>query len=149
MLRSDILLDCGVSLNPDIDLGQAQGGFIMGLGYMLTEEFEKDVTSGKNMANGTWEYKPPLTSDIPSEFNVALLKDCPNPSGFMASKASGEPPLLMSVGIVSAIRRAIEAFERTDEKRKGKGDALNAPATPARVFASAGIDPYTDFCVDA
>ena len=154
VLRSDILLDCGISLNPAVDLGQAQGGFTMGLGYMLTEEFEfvvDDVDNkGRLITDGTWEYKPPSVSDIPSEFNVSLLKDCPNPLGFMQSKASGEPPLLMSIGVVSAIRNAIRPHGKT-ESLTCSGEAgnvsiseLNAPATPLRILEASGIQP-TDF----
>ena len=161
VLRTDLLLDCGVSLNPTVDLGQAQGGFVMGLGYMLMEEFEfagsgsgsgsgglggTDGGTGKLISNGTWEYKPPSAQDIPSVLNVSLLKDAPNPLGFMQSKASGEPPLLMSVGVISAIRDAIKAYKlKLGSSLRGVEIDVQAPATPLRVAAAASIDPLAAF----
>jgi len=103
---SEIVYDCGVSLNPALDIGQIEGGFVMGLGYFLQESVSYDE-SGKLISNGTWEYKPPLASDIPSVFNVTLLANTPNPSGILRSKAVGEPPCVISNSVYFAMKSAV------------------------------------------
>jgi len=85
ILSSDILFDCGISLNPIIDIGQCQGAFVQGAGYMLSEDIRFD-DNGVLITKNTWEYKPPMSLDIPINFNVHLLKDAPNPSGVLQSK---------------------------------------------------------------
>ena len=66
-IRCDILFDCGISMNPAVDIGQIEGAFIQGLGYMTTEELPYDTVynPGQPIAIGTWEYKPPEVLDIP------------------------------------------------------------------------------------
>jgi len=106
ILRSDILYDAGESLNSTIDIGQAQGAFVFGIGYFLTEEW---LISPKGMINSpdTWEYKPPTVYEIPRQFNVELLKDSKFPKGVLGMKGIGEPPMLLAYNIVSAIKYAI------------------------------------------
>jgi CO/xanthine dehydrogenase Mo-binding subunit len=82
ILRTDMLFDCGTSLNPLIDIGQAEGGFIMGVGYFMTERLEW-TNVGKLTTNGTWEYKPPFAKDIPIDLRIDLLKNTPNPLGIL------------------------------------------------------------------
>jgi len=137
--RADVLLDCGTSLNPDIDAGQVQGAFVMGLGYYLSEEFVWDEATGANLSNGTWEYKPPCSRDIPVEFNVALLSNAPNPAGILSSKASGEPSITASCAALFAVQHAISAA-REDE---GNADpvSLSAPATGEAITAAAMLAP--------
>ena len=113
--RADIILDCGTSLNPAVDIGQVEGAFVMGIGLCLTEHVQYEESSGKNLTNGTWEYKPPSVHDIPISFNVKLLRDAPNPVGILRSKASGEPPYCLSVSAFLACRRAIEISRRERE----------------------------------
>eukprot|EP01099_Mayorella_cantabrigiensis_P001300 TRINITY_DN1561_c0_g1_i1.p1 TRINITY_DN1561_c0_g1~~TRINITY_DN1561_c0_g1_i1.p1 ORF type:complete len:805 (-),score=201.37 TRINITY_DN1561_c0_g1_i1:192-2579(-) len=105
--RCDILYDCGTSMNPTIDIGQIEGGFVYGLGYYLSEELLYDSKTGQLTTDGTWEYKPPSAMDIPIDFRVALLKNSPNPNGFLSSKAVGEPPLGLSCSVVFALQQAI------------------------------------------
>ena len=88
ILRSDLLFDCGISLNPYIDIGQVEGAFIMGVGYYTLEEVTYDTSSGQLLTAGTWEYKPPTVGEIPIQFNVSLLKNNPNPVGVLGSKVS-------------------------------------------------------------
>ncbi|ELT96233.1 hypothetical protein CAPTEDRAFT_161264 [Capitella teleta] len=107
--RVDMTYDCGQSINPKLDIGQAQGAFIMGLGYWLTEEIKYDRITGKNINNSTWGYHPPLPKDIPVDFRIRFLKDAPNPDGVLGSKAVGEPPQCMSVCAPFALRNAVEA----------------------------------------
>jgi xanthine dehydrogenase/oxidase len=92
VVRTDILFDAGHSMNPTIDIGQAEGAWLMGQGFFTQEEtiYLKDGTFS---SDSTWEYKPPLANQIPAEFNVEFLKDNPFPMGTKNSKAVGEPPV--------------------------------------------------------
>jgi xanthine dehydrogenase molybdopterin-binding subunit B len=76
--RTDILFDAGHSMNPVIDIGQAEGAFVMGQGFFTQEEtiYQRD---GTLTTDSTWEYKPPLANQIPTDFRVELLKDSPFP----------------------------------------------------------------------
>ncbi|XP_065883616.1 xanthine dehydrogenase-like isoform X2 [Dysidea avara] len=127
ILRSDILFDCGQSINPEIDIGQVEGAYIMGLGYWLTEKCSYDEDSGEILTHNTWEYKPPECKDIPIDFRVELLKNAPNPVGILSSKACGEPPMCMSSSILFAVKKAIVAA-RADINNKDFF-SLSAPAT--------------------
>lgn len=84
--RVDILQDAGESLNPNVDIGQVEGAFIMGLGYWTTELCVTDKSSGQLKTNRTWNYKPPGAKDIPVDFRIELLARSPNKAGFMRSK---------------------------------------------------------------
>eukprot|EP00850_Spirogloea_muscicola_P013117 SM000087S23399 [mRNA] locus=s87:562705:572069:+ [translate_table: standard] len=131
ILRSDVLLDCGTSLNPAVDVGQVHGAFIMGIGYYLMEECAFDNNTGKLLTDDTWEYKVALSKDIPRDFRVALLRNSANPSGFLRSKKSGEPPLGLAASVLIAVAMALSAA------RAESGDAswvsLSAPATVEKV----------------
>lgn len=106
VLRVDLAYDCAKSLNPAIDIGQAEGGFVMGMGMCLQEETLFDSATGELISNGTWEYKPPLAVNIPREFNVYFHKGN-NTGRVLSSKASGEPPLVLSTSVLFALRAAI------------------------------------------
>lgn len=125
--RVDILYDCGKSTNSTIDIGQAEGAFIMGMGFWMFEKPKYDPDTGATITNGTWEYKPPLAQDIPIDFRITLLDNNPNPKGVLGSKAVGEPPLCLSPCLFLAIKNAIEAAR----SETGNVDFfhLNAPST--------------------
>jgi len=106
ILSSEIVYDCGRSLNQAVDIGQIEGGFIMGLGYLTSERVEFD-DNGLLQSIGSWEYKPPLAQDIPSIFNVTLLAKAANKQGILRSKAVGEPSLVLSHSIYFALKNAI------------------------------------------
>ena len=110
-LSSEILYDCGLSLNPDVDIGQIEGGFVMGLGYICQESVQYDQ-QGLLHSVGTWEYKPPLAQDIPSVLNVTLLANSPNRRGILRSKAVGEPSFVLSNSIYFGIKMAIMSARR-------------------------------------
>jgi xanthine dehydrogenase/oxidase len=133
ILRSDILFDAGISLNPAIDIGQVEGGYIQGVGMHTCEEalFDTQSNPGQLISNGTWEYKVPTTKDIPIDFRVSLLKDAPNPLGVLRSKAVGEPPLALGCGVLFALRHAIDAA-RADAGLSAYY-TLHSPATPEAV----------------
>jgi xanthine dehydrogenase/oxidase len=106
VLSSEIVYDCGRSLNPAVDIGQIEGGFVMGLGYFLQEKMEYD-SNGLLESIGSWEYKPPLAQDIPALFNITLISDSPNAAGILRSKAVGEPCIILSNSVYFATKKAI------------------------------------------
>ncbi|TFH00673.1 MAG: xanthine dehydrogenase molybdopterin binding subunit [Calditrichales bacterium] len=108
IIRTDILHDTGDSLNPDIDLGQIQGGFIQGVGWCTTEECKWD-NKGNLLNHSPDTYKIPTVRDIPQIFNSDLLQDAPNPRAIRKSKAVGEPPLMLAFSVWLAIKDAISA----------------------------------------
>ena len=111
ILRADICMDQGTPLNPLVDLGQVEGGFVMALGYYLTEEVRWG-SSASQLSLGTWQYKPPAVADIPLELNVEFVARSPNPSpnAVLGSKASAEPPMALGAAAFFAARHAIGAF---------------------------------------
>jgi xanthine dehydrogenase/oxidase len=136
ILHTEILFDSGVSLNPDVDIGQVEGAFIMGTGMFLTEQQVIDTETGRLLSAGTWHYKPPGSLDIPQVLNVTMLKDAPNPVGILSSKASGEPPYALSNAVHFSVRAACAAA------RADAGDTswveLPVPASPADIMAACG-----------
>lgn len=127
--RVDICHDVGNSLNPAIDIGQIEGGFIQGMGWLTTEELAWD-NSGRLATVGPATYKIPAIGDTPSIFNVELLPDSPNAEAtIFRSKAVGEPPLMLAISVWSALRDAVASI---DDYRTHP--MLNTPATPERVL---------------
>ena len=129
LLRTDILHDVGSSINPAIDIGQIEGGFIQGLGWLTTEElvWNKD---GRLLSDGPATYKIPAIGDAPGEFNVHLLEDVPNPAPtVMRSKAVGEPPFMLALSVWCALRDAVGAAGGYRRFVR-----LNAPATAEEVL---------------
>ena len=127
--RVDILHDCGNSLNPAIDKGQIEGGFVQGMGWLTTEELVWDE-KGRLKTHAPSTYKIPVASDRPRIFNVALLEKAPNREHTIhRSKAVGEPPLMLAISVLHALSDAVASV----------GDhrfcpQLDAPATPERVL---------------
>merc|ERR1712070_493030 len=128
VLSSSILYDCGKSLNPIIDLGQTEGGFMMGLGFFLRERRLQDPVTGKEASDGTWEYKIPNFQDVPLEFDVEFFPRAFD-EGILSSKASGEPPIVLATSVFCALRQAVVAAR--EQTGQGKGHfPMNAPCTP-------------------
>ena len=128
-LRADILQDVGASLNPAIDLGQIEGAFVQGMGWLTCEELWWD-DKGRLRTAGPSTYKIPGSRDCPPVFNVALVPDNPNREETVyRSKAIGEPPLMLAVSVFLAIRDAIAGLGRP-----GASIDLSAPATPESVL---------------
>merc|ERR1719361_3200417 len=136
--RVDIMCDFGESLNPTIDIGQVEGAFVMGLGLHMSEDIKFDPTSGEIITDGTWEYKPPTTKDIPIDWRIHLLPDTPNPVGIKSSKAVGEPPIGLAVGALFANKLAIRSARKD---LNGSDDFLPtvSPYTVERLQQSAGL----------
>ncbi|CAG0914560.1 unnamed protein product [Notodromas monacha] len=131
VLRADILEDVGVSLSPEVDIGQLEGSFVMGLGYWLQEEIKYNPRTGEHLTNRTWEYKPPLCKDIPIDFRVSFLQNSENPFGFRRSKATGEPALCMSVCSLFAVKQAVQATR--NDKNITDWWNLSGPATTEKI----------------
>jgi len=136
----DVLYDMGKSLNPAIDIGQVEGAYIQGLGYVLSEDVvfqPSGPNAGALNALNTWRYKVPATTSIPIEFNVDLFprSDAPevpdNPYDLYSSKEVGEPPLVLAITAFFAVKHAILAAR--SDRGHDQWFALQAPATVARV----------------
>uniref|UniRef100_A0A2A4JUF7 FAD-binding PCMH-type domain-containing protein n=1 Tax=Heliothis virescens TaxID=7102 RepID=A0A2A4JUF7_HELVI len=109
VLRVDILQDVGHSVNPELDVGQVEGAFVMGLGYWTSENLVYNPNTGELLTDRTWNYYVPLARDIPQDFRVYLRKKPYLNKATFGSKACGEPPICMSVVIPIAVREAIVA----------------------------------------
>ncbi len=128
ILRTDILHDTGASLNPALDIGQIEGAYVQGAGWLMTEELVWD-DQGNLKTHAPSTYKIPAVSDRPSVFNVALWGRENREATVGKSKAVGEPPLMLAISALMALSDAVAAC--------GDGSvypALDAPATPERVL---------------
>ncbi len=112
--RVDILHDVGDSLNPAIDRGQIEGGFVQGMGWLTSEELLWDTT-GKLLTHSASTYAIPAFSDAPADFRVSLLTDAEQANTIHGSKAVGEPPLMLAISVREAIRDAVCAFDTVGE----------------------------------
>lgn len=128
-LRTDILQDVGHSINPAIDIGQIEGAFVQGMGWLTTEELVWNE-QGRLLSNNPATYKIPAINDAPEDFRVALVPDAPNREHTIYnSKAVGEPPFMLGMSVWSALKDAISSV--SDYKQS---PILDTPATPERVL---------------
>lgn len=132
VLGVDILHDVGASLNPALDIGQIEGGFVQGMGWLTTEELVFDG-SGRLRTHAPSTYKIPTASDVPEHFNVSLYKGGGKAGANKAktiyrSKAVGEPPLMLATSVFSAITHAVASIN------PGIVPELDAPATPEAIL---------------
>ena len=128
LTRVDILHDVGNSINPALDVGQIEGAFIQGMGWLTTEDLSWNE-QGVLASNAPANYKIPAIGDTPAEFNVTLY-DSQNPATTVfKSKAVGEPPFMLGISVWSAIRNALASI--TDYQY---APSLNTPATPERIL---------------
>jgi xanthine dehydrogenase large subunit len=128
MLRADILHDCGNSLVPSIDRGQVEGGFVQGVGWLTCEEVIFNE-QGRLLTHAPSTYKIPALGDVPEDFRVKLLEGAPQAEVIHRSKAVGEPPFLLGMGVVTALRQAVAAFAKP-----GHRVCLGLPATPEAIL---------------
>ncbi len=129
VLAVDILHDVGRSLNPAIDVGQIEGGFIQGQGWLTTEELVWDE-KGRLLTHSPATYKIPTASDRPKHLNIALWDGENVEPTINRSKAVGEPPFMLAISVFSALNQAIAAT--APDKRALP--PLNAPATPEAIL---------------
>ena len=128
ILRSDILHDAGASLNPDLDIGQVEGGYVQGAGWLTTEELVWDG-KGRLSTHAPSTYKIPACSDRPDVFNVDLWGGQNREDSIYRSKAVGEPPFMLGISAYLALSHAVSQF----------GDAypaLDAPATAEQLWSA-------------
>jgi len=136
LVRADILHDVGNTINPAIDRGQIEGGFIQGMGWLTSEEIVY-ASTGKLLTHAPSTYKIPACSDRPGELNIALYNSGGNPAETIhRSKAVGEPPFMLAVSVHNALAHALCGLT-------GGRPVLNAPATPETILmaASSVIQP--------
>ncbi|MBC7940725.1 MAG: xanthine dehydrogenase molybdopterin binding subunit, partial [Chitinophagaceae bacterium] len=134
LLRADMLQDAGTSLNPALDIGQIEGAFIQGMGWLTLEELQWHPADGSPKAgllttHAPSTYKIPTANDTPDEFHTKLFQRPNTQDSIHRSKAVGEPPLLLPFSVFFAIRDAVSAAggHRTDPP-------LQAPATPEAIL---------------
>ncbi len=128
ILRADILHDCGASLNPAIDIGQIEGGYVQGAGWLTTEELVWD-DKGRLRTHAPSTYKIPACSDRPRIFNVTLWEGANREETIYRSKAVGEPPFMHGISVFSALSNACAACGPHYPD-------LQAPATAEAVLAA-------------
>ncbi len=126
--RVDIVHDVGDSLNPGVDRGQIEGGFVQGMGWLTREELKWDK-QGRLLTHSASTYQIPAFSDAPIEFNVTLLPKAAQPNVIHGSKAVGEPPLMLAFSVREAIRDAVAAFGK-----QGGEVRLASPATGEAIY---------------
>ncbi|WP_370665120.1 xanthine dehydrogenase molybdopterin binding subunit [Streptomyces sp. IBSBF 2507] len=131
--RVDIVHDVGDSLSPLIDIGQVEGGFVQGAGWLTLEDLRWDTGDGPNrgrlLTQAASTYKLPSFSEMPEEFNVTLLENATEEGAVFGSKAVGEPPLMLAFSVREALRQAAAAFGP-----RGTAVELASPATPEAVY---------------
>ncbi len=126
--RVDILHDVGSSINPALDIGQIEGGFVQGMGWLTTEELLWD-DRGRVISNSPANYKIPTAYDLPEHFKVSLYDQPNNEDTIYRSKAVGEPPLMLGLSVWCALRDAAASF--SDYRMN---PPMDAPATPEQVY---------------
>ena len=124
ILRTDILMDLGRPINRGLDIGQVTGGFIQGAGWVTTENLYYDK-KGKLLSHSPSTYKIPNIQDTPRVFNVELLENLGNTKNIRGTKAVGEPPLLLAIGVWTAISDALSQLPDYSESYP----ELQIPAT--------------------
>ncbi|MFI7483917.1 xanthine dehydrogenase molybdopterin binding subunit [Kocuria sp. M1R5S2] len=133
LLRADIVHDVGDSLSPLIDVGQIEGGFVQGAGWLTLEDLRWDVSDGPHRGRldtrSASTYKLPSFSEMPGEFHVHLFERATESGVVYGSKAVGEPPLMLALSVREALREAVAAFGPG-----GRSTALACPATPEAVY---------------
>jgi xanthine dehydrogenase large subunit len=125
--RVDLLLDIGASINPGVDRGQVVGGFVQGMGWVTTECLVYSE-KGELLSHSPTTYKVPNITDVPPVFNVEFHDDRGNARNLYASKAVGEPPLLLAVSVWAAVKQALACAA------SGRVPALRLPATGEEIL---------------
>jgi xanthine dehydrogenase large subunit len=130
VLKVDILHDVGHSINPAIDIGQIEGGFVQGMGWLTTEQLVWN-DKGYLQTHAPSTYKIPATGDIPEHFKTDLWPEANREDNVHGSKAVGEPPFMLAISVFEALRDAVA-------QGGGNAEAMNAPATAEEVLRAVG-----------
>lgn len=131
VLAIDVLYDAGKSINPAIDIGQVEGGFVQGMGWLTTEQLVWN-DKGVLTTHAPSTYKIPATGDIPEHFQVQLYQEPNREDNVGGSKAVGEPPFMLAISVYEALRHAIASAR--DQQGKTGVVQLQAPATAEHVL---------------
>ena len=126
VLKVDILHDVGHSINPALDIGQIEGGFVQGMGWLTTEQLVWNV-QGQLATHAPSTYKIPATGDIPAHFQVDLWPEANREDNVHGSKAVGEPPFMLAISVCEALRDAVA-------QAGGEPQGMNAPCTAEEVL---------------
>uniref|UniRef100_A0A9J7ZHD3 FAD-binding PCMH-type domain-containing protein n=1 Tax=Cyprinus carpio carpio TaxID=630221 RepID=A0A9J7ZHD3_CYPCA len=129
-IRTDIVMDVGRSINPALDVGQVEGGFVQGIGLYTIEELQFSP-EGVLLTRGPSRYKIPALCDIPPQLNVHLLRNADNPHAIYSSKGIGEPPVFFGCTLFFAIKEAIAAARR--ERGLSESFPFSSPATAEKI----------------
>ena len=133
LLRVDIVHDAGDSLSPLVDLGQVEGGFAQGVGWLTLEDLRWDTTEGPDRGRLTTPtastYKLPSIGELPDVFNVSLMERATEEGAIHGSKAVGEPPLMLAFSVREALRASVAAFGP-----EGRSVELPVPSTPEALY---------------
>jgi xanthine dehydrogenase/oxidase len=141
VLKSNIVMDIGKSINPRIDIGQIEGGFMQGYGLMTLEE-QRYSPSGYLFTRGPGFYKIPGVADIPVEMNVTLMKKASDLKAVYSSKGIGEPPLFLAASVFFAIKEAVKAARLDAGLPLDSLFTFDSPATAERI-RMACVDQFT------
>ena len=128
VLRVDILHDVGRSINPALDIGQIEGGFVQGMGWLTSEQLVWD-DQGRLRTHAPSTYKIPTAGDIPAHFTVKLWHEANREDNVFGSKAVGEPPFMLAISVFEALRDAVAST-----RAKAGPVQLTAPATPENIL---------------
>ncbi len=150
ILRADVVMDVGKSLNPAIDVGQIEGAFVQGMGWSCIEELvwgddqHQWVKPGMLFTRGPGAYKIPTANDIPIDLRVTLLRDspCQQTPLVHSSKAVGEPPFFLGTTVYWALKDAVYSARKEVEGLGGEWFRLDLPCTPERL-RMACVDEFT------
>ncbi|MDO8449411.1 MAG: xanthine dehydrogenase molybdopterin binding subunit [Rhodoferax sp.] len=137
VLRVDILHDVGRSINPAIDIGQIEGGFVQGMGWLTTEQLVWD-DKGQLSTHAPSTYKIPTAGDVPEHFQIDLWTEPNREDNVFGSKAVGEPPFMLAISVYEALRDAVAQARGDDQPVR-----LTAPATAENVLMALTYTPQT------
>ena len=138
VLAVDILHDVGTSINPALDVGQIEGGFVQGMGWLTSEELVWSA-DGRLLTHAPSTYKIPTAGDLPARWRVDFWPEPNREDNVGGSKAVGEPPFMLAISVWEALRDAVSAA------RGGGAVQMDAPATPERVWRAVQAAPAAGF----
>ncbi|XP_045540302.1 xanthine dehydrogenase/oxidase [Papilio machaon] len=143
--RVDILQDAGFSINPEIDIGQIEGAFMMATGYWTCEHLIYDKKTGELLTDRAWNYHVPLAKDIPIDFRVKLRPNSFNPVGVLGARTTTEPPMCLAVSVAFALRAAIVSSREETGYPRTEWFHLDGPFTLEKNVLKADVN-LKEFC---
>ncbi|XP_045773781.1 xanthine dehydrogenase 1-like [Maniola jurtina] len=139
-IRADLLEDTGRSVNPEIDVGQVEGAFIMGTGYWTHEHLVYDPDTGELLTNRTWDYWVPQARDIPQDFRIYFRKRSFSTELILGAKGTGEPATCMGIVVAFALRAAIAALRLESGIPKTQWFPIDGPFTVDKIGVACAVN---------